>query len=322
MGKEIAPDNPIFAEIAETGLKVADFAPAKPETADLDLSEATGATTPDIELGEEDAASTTTDFDLDLSEGEEDEFEKTLLATPEDEDHAQMMPPVDIKADEGQKEEIEEQETDLTFDLEADADEIASDLDIDFNADELGLATEVDMDAEASLDEAIEEADLETQIEDAEATVALDVTFGLDDEGEESELPLNLDEEIGEDAIELDMGGTGDIDLEDVDAFEEESSASEDLLADLGLGEEGLEAASVDTEFEIPEDDDTIIDADLEDETISGDIGDEVSTKLDLAKAYMDMGDYDGASSTLEEVMAEGDEAQKKEAKELLDQIH
>ena len=46
----------------------------------------------------------------------------------------------------------------------------------------------------------------------------------------------------------------------------------------------------------------------------------QVSTKLDLARAYMDMGDVEGARSTLEEVMAEGNDDQRKEAKELLHQ--
>ena len=46
----------------------------------------------------------------------------------------------------------------------------------------------------------------------------------------------------------------------------------------------------------------------------------QISTKLDLARAYMDMGDVEGARSTLEEVMAEGNDDQKKEAKALLHQ--
>ena len=45
---------------------------------------------------------------------------------------------------------------------------------------------------------------------------------------------------------------------------------------------------------------------------------DEVGTKLDLAKAYVDMGDSDGARSILDEVLEEGDDAQKAQAKELL----
>lgn len=48
---------------------------------------------------------------------------------------------------------------------------------------------------------------------------------------------------------------------------------------------------------------------------------DEVGTKLDLAKAFIDMGDSEGAKSSLEEIMSEGTEEQKAEATELLAQI-
>ncbi len=48
---------------------------------------------------------------------------------------------------------------------------------------------------------------------------------------------------------------------------------------------------------------------------------DETATKLDLAKAYIDMGDAEGARSILDEVMAEGTDLQKKQARELAAQI-
>ncbi|MCI0505376.1 MAG: hypothetical protein L0Z73_04635 [Gammaproteobacteria bacterium] len=48
---------------------------------------------------------------------------------------------------------------------------------------------------------------------------------------------------------------------------------------------------------------------------------DEVGTKLDLAKAYVDMGDSDGARSILDEVLEEGDDSQKQQAEELLAQM-
>lgn len=47
----------------------------------------------------------------------------------------------------------------------------------------------------------------------------------------------------------------------------------------------------------------------------------EVGTKLDLARAYMDMGDPDGARSILEEVLSEGNPSQKQEAQRLMDSI-
>ncbi|MBV7497910.1 peptidoglycan-binding protein [Pseudomonas sp. PDM24] len=48
---------------------------------------------------------------------------------------------------------------------------------------------------------------------------------------------------------------------------------------------------------------------------------DEVATKLDLAQAYIDMGDSDGARDILNEVVTEGDAGQKSEAKEMLSRL-
>lgn len=48
---------------------------------------------------------------------------------------------------------------------------------------------------------------------------------------------------------------------------------------------------------------------------------DETATKLDLAKAYIDMGDSEGARSILDEVMAEGNDNQKRQARDLAAQI-
>lgn len=48
---------------------------------------------------------------------------------------------------------------------------------------------------------------------------------------------------------------------------------------------------------------------------------DEVATKLDLAKAYFEMGDQEGAREILEEVLNEGNEAQVADAQGLLDKL-
>ncbi|MDX9669995.1 MULTISPECIES: FimV/HubP family polar landmark protein [unclassified Pseudomonas] len=48
---------------------------------------------------------------------------------------------------------------------------------------------------------------------------------------------------------------------------------------------------------------------------------DEAATKLDLAQAYIDMGDNDGARDILNEVLTEGDEKQRGEAKEMLSNL-
>ena len=55
---------------------------------------------------------------------------------------------------------------------------------------------------------------------------------------------------------------------------------------------------------------------DLEPVTLS-----EVGTKLDLARAYMDMGDPEGARSILDEVLSEGSASQKQEAQRLIETL-
>lgn len=284
MGKEIAPSNSLFSGAADTGLKASDFAPAKPATADLDLGEAGGATTPDIDFGE---AATETALDLDISGA----FDKTVIA---DSDETLIADSPGAIADDStliadpDSTMIADDSTMIVDETSLDGpkpkDVTDSELNIDFDADELGLGGDLEIDAG------------ESPGTPAEATMAMDIGLDID----------------SIDGI-TDVDGTGS------------KSAGDDLIAELG-GEDvelSLNEAASDTEFDLPEEDDTIIDAG--DDTFSGDSGsdvDEVSTKLDLAKAYMDMGDYDGASSTLEEVLSEGNDKQKREAEELLDQIN
>jgi len=60
---------------------------------------------------------------------------------------------------------------------------------------------------------------------------------------------------------------------------------------------------------------------DLSDDLMDARTMTEVGTKLDLARAYVDMGDPGGARSILEEVLDEGDESQRQQAKQLLDSL-
>ncbi|MBL8299102.1 MAG: hypothetical protein JNN30_12255 [Rhodanobacteraceae bacterium] len=57
----------------------------------------------------------------------------------------------------------------------------------------------------------------------------------------------------------------------------------------------------------------------IDDDLLASD--DAIGTKLDLARAYLDMGDPDGARSMLEEVLIEGSDPQKGEARKLLAEI-
>ena len=48
---------------------------------------------------------------------------------------------------------------------------------------------------------------------------------------------------------------------------------------------------------------------------------DQVATRLDLARAYLDMGDDEGARRILEQVITAGTDEQQRDAQALLDRI-
>jgi pilus assembly protein FimV len=93
-----------------------------------------------------------------------------------------------------------------------------------------------------------------------------------------------------------------------------------DLDLDTGLDEEEdpiVEADQQDAELENLEFDDFDIDEDLE-LLVEGD---QVGTQLELAQAYIDMGDKAGAKDILSEIIATGDADQKAQAEEIIKQI-
>ena len=118
-----------------------------------------------------------------------------------------------------------------------------------------------------------------------------------------------------------------------VDTGVEDSSAdpsTDSIFGQDGDGEDSIDlSTSDDGEFSLGDldggeasgaDFDLSMDGDAAEDSSTTSFG-EVGTKLDLARAYVDMGDPDGARSILEEVLQEGDAAQKQEAQDLLGQI-
>ena len=101
----------------------------------------------------------------------------------------------------------------------------------------------------------------------------------------------------------------------------EEDSALEEVDTSAGLDKTGTYAPGDFNDEEADESSSPSSESDdIEDLMLPDDV-DEVGTKLDLAKAFIDMGDAEGAKSSLEEVLSEGTEEQKAEAKDLLAKI-
>ncbi|MGA8706916.1 MAG: FimV/HubP family polar landmark protein [Steroidobacteraceae bacterium] len=114
----------------------------------------------------------------------------------------------------------------------------------------------------------------------------------------------------------IESGGL-DLDLGDLDKtqIKELNIGGNGLDLDVGApaSTTGSEGTFVQTQRIMAED---IPLPDLEPATMS-----EVGTKLDLARAYMDMGDPEGARSILSEVLSEGSVSQKQEARRLIDTL-
>lgn len=152
--------------------------------------------------------------------------------------------------------------------------------------------------------EAPKAAEAPAPVSAAETTPAIDTSLGLDfDLGGGSE-PAAAAPAPAAPVAEAPADGGASIDF--------------DLSLDTGSAPAPAPAASTDIDL-------SSISLDLgapSGDASSGDPSDprwqEVATKLDLAKAYEEMGDKDGARELLNEVLTEGDAAQQGQAKEML----
>ena len=205
----------------------------------------------------------------------------------------------------------------------------ASGDDMDFNLD-LGDMGGESTAAEPDMDFNLDIGGGDTPAAEPDMDFNLDIGGG-DTPATESDMDLNLDlgtTETADDGLDfnLDIGG---------DAAADEPAADLDLNLDMGTTETA-DAGGLDFDLDMGGGDDAGLDFDTggsdagsldlnldASDTADADLGggDEVGTKLDLAKAYIDMGDPEGARSILDEVMDEGSSTQKEEAQSLLGQI-
>ncbi len=269
---------------------------------DFDLGlgepEQTEAPQPELaaEAGAEPSVAADLGFDLDLGGGDEKKTEST---------HAE------------QQSEASSLES-MAAETPADA---ASSIDFDF---ELPGATE----EAAPLQASAEPESLEVPVLEAPETRALEIREGAVPEGSSEtpalEFPAVFAPESPEITdLELPTGSAPDAATE-VPALEVPNAP----VAEAAAGESGVD---FDFNLDLPELKEEAPSAPLDLSSISLDLGapgeaalspdarwQEVATKLDLAKAYQEMGDMEGARELLDEVLKEGDTAQQQQAQTML----
>ena len=214
--------------------------------------------------------------------------ESTGFAESDDDDLKTLEDELDAAVGESTESAADELLSDSEESLpELTADETPS----DFDVSDLESLSDSD---DAGVDFAAELAELDAELENFEAPTLDAETDASEDDG--SEPPVVLDDISAADDIPVidDVESTGDVESADES---EDSPSSDEQDIDL----EQLAAAEDEFDF------------------LAG--TDECATKLDLARAYIDMEDADGARELLQEVMQEGSDQQKQDARDLMDNL-
>ncbi|KGM06972.1 hypothetical protein LP43_1467 [Methylophaga thiooxydans] len=185
---------------------------------------------------------------------------------------------------------------------------------------------------DVSQDEKVSTEELEITDQDDDSPIAFDLnefspasveTDALETESEPS-TAKDVDEH--DDLLDFDSNFTAsdNTDVSDTDETDDtieldltSDSSDDDLSFDLDLPDESDDLSADDFDLSDVDDNSTDLEFDV------GDLDDidEAETKLDLAAAYIDMDDSEGASSILNEVLLEGNDEQKKRAHSLLDSL-
>ncbi|RLA33174.1 MAG: hypothetical protein DRR11_06280 [Gammaproteobacteria bacterium] len=203
-----------------------------------------------------------------------------------------------------------------------------------------GSATDDSATADFAADAATLLASLDDDVEDAATMLA-----PLDDDEDEGDFAFAKTEALPKDSFSSDMsdgmtlddtgkmpslaGSTDmDLDLDDLTAALKVTEVGDTINQsrdDATVEQPRIKPDEVDLDVGMMVDDggDGGTTQALAPDDLSGDLHDartmtEVGTKLDLARAYVDMGDPSGARSILEEVLDEGDEGQRQQAQKLL----
>lgn len=198
----------------------------------------------------------------------------------------------------------------LGFDLTLDDDKV----ELSQSGDDLAdFALELDEPAPAAAEEAddfllsLDESSAPAAVEPAGELADLSLELPEDTAAADLELPADFDLSLAEEPQ-----AQPELEADSFAAQLDEVSAELDQLAgSLGQPEEDLLPSEGSQASYLEGEDDF--------DFLSG--TDETATKLDLARAYIDMGDAEGARDILDEVIAEGSEAQQQEAREMISKL-
>jgi pilus assembly protein FimV len=206
---------------------------------------------------------------------------------------------LDITGEDGGGDEASEIEFDLALEDTTEIDRLV--IDDTLELPKSSTPDESLEDLAKSMEESMADLDLAEGIPNVEGEETGDLDLSLADTS--GELDIDFDEITGENAetkLDFDLD---DIDLDDVDPAHTVPMERSDL--------ESVQTANDLEPVALPPDESALRQSDA----------DEVDTKLNLAKAYIELGENDGARSIIDEVARDGTDEQKAEAQRLIGQL-
>jgi pilus assembly protein FimV len=230
---------------------------------------------------------------------------------------------------------LDPQLADLAESLKVEEEDLTATAEMRLARDETGMNPMLNT-AESDADDDLLNATGQTQIlsEDLPGDTATGEAGQLSD-NDATLLSPGLDDDASFDGAIADDEATLMASLDDDDDFD--FAKTEALTAEVFTGDTNLDAtgempamSNADETVEYPlsslSDDEvtktlTLGASALSDELQEARTMTEVGTKLDLARAYVDMGDPAGARSILEEVLVEGDDGQRQQAQSLIESL-
>ncbi len=346
MGHQLNPGHKLFADAEETGA-------VEPPAADVEAASEAVADEGGEDLDLMDLSELTADFDMD-ADADLDQKEGSISALLEDDE-------LDFDLNLGLDSEKKSSDSDdalLSADIaEINADAELDDALLDISTKLPGDASVSELDADTEMSELEESLNLDgldlgdpfeaDTLDEGESVLASDSEALLGgSEDLAAELSSLVDEPIGKEMPDgdnlplddaLERGDLG-AELEELSSLDESLSIDDFMEESLELEQQELPSETLETDGlvlddaesgasegeaiePLASDEDLLIGEPLSELAEEPDEIDKINTKLDLARAYVEMGDEEGARSILDEVLNEGDDAQKRDAQELLDRF-
>ena len=329
-------DSSVDSEVAESvvdldlslGEPLDDDAKLLDSSVDTEATESAGEL--DLSLDDSGAVEDSIDDLLDVtskidfeSEGDEDLLDVTAAAVRTGIDDSDLM-----ELDSADADAVQDASDEIDLDLGDESPDIS--LKDDLTGDSIGEDS-ADLDFDLGTDDGDTTGAVDLELDTPDLEIAADTGADADD------LSLDMDATVEIPAASMDKldlgtddGDTaGAVDLEldtpDLEIAADTGTDADDLSLDMDATVE-IPAASMDkldlADNDEDDDDDKTFLVPKSSDVAEQSADDEMASQLDLAKAYIELGDNENAKTILDEIIAQGSDAFRKQAEELIGQIN